>query len=152
MFTSKSSNLRQIPSARHFNDRNYFFQFYERIIDNFVNSWYKAFTDDRDFTYELRYCLRYASATIINRFLELDVAEIIANKLVPCAVKHVDDYLYMIQIGKLKNVRFNEIIIDYLGKRLHVAATNRKNELAYLQHLVSGLLTNILPDNYLNCR
>lgn len=80
------------------------------------------------------------------------MGDIVANKLIPCAVRHVDDYLYIQQVAKLKNVRFNEVVIEYLGKKLHAAATNRKNELDYLRHLVSSLLTHILPGNYLKCR
>ncbi|XP_074032931.1 sorting nexin-14 isoform X2 [Leptinotarsa decemlineata] len=126
--------------------------FYETIISNFISSWYGQFTEDDDFLNELRHCFRFSTATIINRFFELDVGRVIADKLIPCAVRHVDDYLYMQQIGKLKNVRFNEVVLEYLGKRLHAAATNRNNELGYLQQMVSSLLPNVLPDSYLKCR
>nr|CAH7759735.1 unnamed protein product [Callosobruchus chinensis] len=123
--------------------------FYEKILENFVKTWYTPFTDDTDFINELRQCFRYAVASVVNRILELDIPDIITSKLVPCAIKHVDDFLYMQQIAKLKNIRFNEVI---MGKRLHVAATNRKSELEYLQHLSSALLVNILPNTYLKCR
>ncbi|XP_028141747.1 sorting nexin-14 isoform X2 [Diabrotica virgifera virgifera] len=126
--------------------------FYERIISTFISSWYDHFTDDKDFVNELRYCFRFSTATVVNRLLELDIGDIVANKLVPCGVRHIDDYLYIQQIAKLKNVRFNEVVIEYLGKRLHAAATNRKNELGYLRHLVSSLLNHVLPGNYLKCR
>lgn len=128
------------------------FQFYNKIIENFITSWYSQFTTDKDFAHELQYCLRYSMATIINRFLELDIGELISKKILPCAVKHFDDYLYMQQIGKLKNAKFNDVIVEYLGKRLHAAATNRKNELNYLQYLVSSMLIHILPEDYIKCR
>lgn len=96
--------------------------------------------------------MRYSTATVINKFLELDVGKLISRKLLPCAVKHVDDYLYMKQIGKLKNAKFNDVVVEYLGKRLHAAVTNRKNELSYLQYLVSSILIHILPEDYLKCR
>lgn len=114
--------------------------------------WYKQFTDDSDFSNELRYCLRYSTASVINRFLELDIGKLISTKLLPCMVKHIDDYLYMQQIVKLKNARFNDVVVEYLGKRLHPAVTNRKNEVSYLQYLVSSVLVHILPDDYLKCR
>ncbi|XP_072378466.1 sorting nexin-14-like isoform X1 [Diabrotica undecimpunctata] len=126
--------------------------FYERIISTFISSWYDQLTDDKDFINELRYCFRFSTATIVNRLLELDIGDIVANKLVPCGVRHIDDYLYIQQIAKLKNVRFNEVVIEYLGKSLHAAATNRKNELGYLTHLVASLLNHVLPGNYLKCR
>lgn len=84
--------------------------------------------------------------------MELDIGEILSKKILPCAVKHIDDYLYIQQIGKLKNAKFNDVIVEYLGKRLHAATTNRKNELAYLQNLVSSLMVHILPDDYLKCK
>lgn len=126
--------------------------FYERIISNFITSWYGQFTDDQDFLNELRYCFRFSTATIVNRILELDVGDIVANKLVPCAVRHIDDYLYIQQIAKLRNVKFNDVVTEYLGKRLHTAATSRNNELGYLKHLVSSLLDQSLPGNYIKCR
>ncbi|KAJ8911435.1 hypothetical protein NQ315_005968 [Exocentrus adspersus] len=127
-------------------------KFYNRIIENFISSWYGQFTEDLDFPNELRYSLRYASAAVINRLLEVDVAALIANKLIPCVVKHIDDYKYIQQIINLRGGRFDEVAIEYLGKRMHVAVTNRKNELVYLQHLVSSLLSSILPESYLKCR
>lgn len=82
----------------------------------------------------------------------LDIGKLISRKLLPCVVKHVDDYIYMKQIGKLKNAKFNDVVVEYLGKRLHLAVTNRKNELSYLQYLVSSILVDIFPEDYLKCR
>lgn len=79
-------------------------------------------------------------------------AHVIAAKLLPCIVKHIDDYLYMQQIIKLKNSRFNDVIVEYLGRRLHAATSNRKNELKYLQHLTASLMPFILPNDYLQCK
>ncbi|XP_060535701.1 sorting nexin-14-like isoform X2 [Cylas formicarius] len=125
---------------------------YERILDDFVASWYQQFTDNVDFLNELRHCLRYASANVINRLLSTDIADVIATKLAPQAVRHVDDYLYMQQIAKLKHVSFDEVVVEYLGKNLHVATTNRESELAYLRGLSAELLKYVLPESYVNCR
>ncbi|KAJ8981392.1 hypothetical protein NQ317_002586 [Molorchus minor] len=89
-------------------------QFYDRIIENFITSWYGEFTEDCDFFNELRYCFRYASAMVINLVLQLDMSHIITYELVPCAIKHIDDYMYIQQIAKLKNLRFNDIAVEYL--------------------------------------
>lgn len=121
-------------------------------METFIISWYGQFTTDVDFLNELRYCLKYASAAVINQFLNLDHASIISRKLLPCVVKHIDDYMYMQQIIKLKKTRLNDVIVEYLGKRLHAATVNRKCELNYLQHLSSSLLPHVLPDKYLNCK
>lgn len=104
------------------------------------------------FLNELRVSLRYATASVIRRFLEIDTSRLIAKKLIPCAIKHVDDYLCMQQIAKLRNVEVNDIAVEYLGRRLHAATTNRNNELTYLRHLTSCILPNILMTEYLKCR
>lgn len=72
--------------------------------------------------------------------------------MVPCAIKHIDDYLCMQQIAKLKNLNINKIAVDYLGTRLHIATTNRECELNYLRQLTSCLMPKLLPEEYLNCR
>jgi sorting nexin-14 len=105
-----------------------------------------------DFLNELRYCLQHASAAFINTFTNLDHPNIISRKLLPCVVKHVDDYLYMQQIVKLRKSRLNDVIVEYLGNRLHVATVNRKNELSYLQQLSSSLMPHVLPPKYLQCK
>ncbi|CAG9770654.1 unnamed protein product [Ceutorhynchus assimilis] len=126
--------------------------FYNRILADFISSWYSQFTDNQEFINELRYCLKYASASLVNRFFEVDYVQVITNKLVPQAIKHIDDYLYMQQIAKLKNVKFNDVIVEYLGKNLHPATTNRKNELAYLQHLSNEVIKHVLPQQYVKCK
>lgn len=120
-------------------------------MEDFISSWYGDFTKDIDFLNELRYCLKYASAVVLTRLLELDHAKIISKKLLPHSIKHIDDYLYMQQIKTLKKTRFDDIIVDYLGKRLHAATTNRKSELDYLRHLSESLISEILPEKYRNC-
>lgn len=101
---------------------------------------------------ELRFCLRYASASVIIRYREIDSAQLLANKLIPCLIKHIDDYVYVKQFAKLKNVKENDATLNYLGNRLHFAAANRNNELSYLRHLVTNLLTKVLPESYVNCK
>lgn len=72
--------------------------------------------------------------------------------MIPCVVKHVDDYMYMEQIANLKHTEINNIAVEYLGSRLHIAVTNRKNELEYLRHLIALIMPNILPAEYLKCK
>lgn len=96
--------------------------------------------------------MRYASAALIIRYREIDSAELLANKLIPCLVKQIDDYVYIKQFAKLKNIKENEATLNYLGKRLHYAAANRNNELNYLRHIVTDLLKHVLPESYVNCK
>lgn len=115
-------------------------------------SWYQHVSEDHTFLNEIRYCLRYANACVFKRCLQLDVGHIVTNKLIPCIVKHVDDYMYMQQIANLKHTEINNIAVEYLGNRLHIAVTNRKNELCYLRHLTALLLPHILPAEYVKCK
>ncbi|KRT81499.1 hypothetical protein AMK59_5266, partial [Oryctes borbonicus] len=137
----------------HLNKRlnNAIEHFYNRLIETFVTSWYSTFTNDVTFLNELRFSLQYATATAVNKFLEVDIGSVTANKMVPCIIKHIDDYLCMQQIAKLKSVNINKIAVDYLGNRLHIATTNREYELNYLRQLTSCLMPKLLPEEYLNC-
>lgn len=130
----------------------FIFQFYNKIIDAFILIWYKNITNDTSFVSELKYSLRYVSAVAVNKILELDTGRIITDKLVPCAIKHIDDYLCMKQICKIKNESFDKIAIEYLGKRMHVAATNRNNEVRYLRELTEVLLPKFLQTELATCR
>lgn len=114
--------------------------------------WYGLFTNDVSFIGELRICLRYITASVVNRLLSIDGSRVITKNLLPSTVKHIDDYLCMERIAKLKKVDINNITVEYLGKRLHIAVTNRKNELSYLRHLTACLLPHVLPPNHLKCR
>ncbi|XP_065162082.1 sorting nexin-14-like isoform X2 [Atheta coriaria] len=126
--------------------------FFQHILDEFILSWYTDYTNDQSFVYELKHSIRYATGVAVKRFLELDIGHIITNKLIPCAMKHVDDHLCMVQIAELKNSEINKIAVDYLGKRLHIAATTRSNELKYLQNLASALTERLLPAENLKCK
>ncbi|KAK5642032.1 hypothetical protein RI129_008199 [Pyrocoelia pectoralis] len=125
--------------------------FYHTILHRFVSVWYSNVTTDVTFVNELKVSLRFATASLVNQILIVDSSRVIAKKLIPCAIKHVDDYLCMQQIANLKNAPFDKVAIEYLGKRLHVAATNRNNELNYLRHLTSAILPHILPTDCLKC-
>lgn len=60
--------------------------------------------------------------------------------------------MYMQQFANLRNTRMNSIAVEYLGNRLHIAVTNRKNELNYLKNLTESLLPHTLPADYLKCK
>lgn len=114
--------------------------------------WYKNITNDLSFICELKYSLRHVSAVAVNKILELDVGKIITDKLIPCGIKHIDDYLCMKQICKIKNESFDKVAIEYLGRRMHIAATNRNNEVRYLRQLTEFLLPKFLHSDSASCR
>lgn len=96
--------------------------------------------------------LKFASAAIVNQVLKIDIFKLITTKIIPHVIKHIDDVLCMQQMVKLKNVEMKQVMPDYLKSRLHIATTNRKNELDYLRYLVSSLLPFILPIDNLKCK
>ncbi|XP_025833224.1 sorting nexin-14 isoform X2 [Agrilus planipennis] len=127
-------------------------EFYNKILDVYVLSWYKTFSNDISFPNELRVCLRHTTATFLTKLLEFDVTKVLTTKLIPCAIKHVDDYMSIEQIAKIRNSQINEIAVDYFGKKLHIAATNRQNELNYVRSLTSWLLPHLVHEDCLNCK
>lgn len=126
-------------------------QFYNRIIDTFIASWYRNFTDDVTYLNELKYSLKFASANAANKIQTIDTGKVIVTKLIPCLIKHVDDYFYIKQFAKVNNKAFNNVIVEYLGKKLHIATTNRKNEVEYIRKLSERLVSELIPGDYLKC-
>ncbi|XP_066140261.1 sorting nexin-14-like isoform X2 [Euwallacea fornicatus] len=126
--------------------------FFNKILEEFICSWHKQFTENSEFLNELKFCLKYASASLVNRVLQIDYVSVLNKKLIPQSIKHIDDYLYMQQIAKLKNVKYDGVIVEYLGSNLHPATTNRSNELAYLQHLSAELIKYLFPPYYIGCK
>ena len=109
--------------------------------------------DDKNFPNELRSTLRYVTASAVKKILEIDFGALIASKLIPCVIKHVDDYHHIQQLAKLREVNnINKITVEYLGRKLHIAAANRNNELKYLRELTNYLLPHLLPEDCLLCR
>ncbi|XP_031347622.1 sorting nexin-14-like isoform X2 [Photinus pyralis] len=125
--------------------------FYNTILGRFVSSWYGNVTKDVTFVNELKVSLRFATSSLVNQILSVDCSRVIAKKLIPCAIKHVDDYLCMRQIANLKKASFDDVAVEYLGKRLHLATTNRNNELSYLRQLTAALLPQVLPVDCMKC-
>lgn len=60
--------------------------------------------------------------------------------------------MYMQQIAKLKHTDINDVAVEYLGNRLHIAVSNRQNEISYLRNMTSCLLGKMFPEEYLKCR
>lgn len=121
-------------------------------MENFITTWYKNLTDDDTFINELQVSFRYASATIINRYNNIDLGKLITHKLIPCALRHIHDYLKIQEYMKKQNRTIENTAVEYFGKRLHAAVTNRENELGYLRHLTTCLLPHMIPKADLKCR
>lgn len=58
----------------------------------------------------------------------------------------------MQQIAQLKKIKFDEVIVEYMGSNLHPATTNRRNELEYLRLLSTELIKHLLPQSCISCK
>ncbi|XP_072947693.1 uncharacterized protein [Epargyreus clarus] len=100
--------------------------FYNTILDQFINTWYSKITLQPFFVDELRHQLRYASASLLRRAIKIDYARFITDKLAPCALRHC------------------AASAAGAPAALHVAATSRAAELKYLRCLTEALLPYVL--------
>lgn len=124
---------------------------FNTILGEFIESWYGQFTSDLTFVSSLRNSIRYSVCLAINKVMHLDTGRIISDKLIPCAIRHIDDCLCMERIARLKNIGIEQVAISYLGSRLHIAATNRKREVDYIRQLATYILPTLMPTEYMRC-
>ncbi|XP_045495440.1 sorting nexin-14-like isoform X1 [Colias croceus] len=100
--------------------------FYNTILEQFINSWYSKITLQPFFVDELRHQLRYASASLLRRALKVNYAQLITDRLVPCALRHYS------------------IVTSDCKPCLHVAACNRDAEIKYLRCVTEAVLPYLL--------
>ncbi|CAK1550933.1 unnamed protein product [Leptosia nina] len=103
--------------------------FYNTILEQFINSWYTKITIQPFFVDELRHQLRFASASLLRRALKIDYAKLISERLVPCALRHYS------------------VVTSGARPCMHVAASNRSAELRYLRCVTEALLPYLLRNN-----
>ncbi|OWR49879.1 putative sorting nexin 14, partial [Danaus plexippus plexippus] len=96
--------------------------FYNRILEQFINTWYSKITLQPFFIDELRQQLRYASACLYRRALTIDPGVFIFSRLLPCALRHV----------------------SLPPAATHTALSSRASELRYLRCLSDTLLPYLL--------
>ncbi|GFG30201.1 hypothetical protein Cfor_10179, partial [Coptotermes formosanus] len=126
--------------------------FLNKTLKEFVYSWYNSLSADESFVLELRQSIRYAASMLLRRVLQVDLAHVIINKLVPAGLNHLDDYLGALRLSSRQRVPLDKAALQYLGPRLHLAARNRDNELLYLRQLTTLLLVQQLPSSQLQCK
>ena len=103
------------------------FQLFERIINEYINPWYREVSYDEDFVQEIRHILRHTSCILIKRFHRVSLAQLILKKAIPVGVSHVDALIhsdiymqevYASKINKNKNIILDrrDAFVDYVGK------------------------------------
>lgn len=126
--------------------------FLNKTLKEFVYSWYSNLSADESFVLELRQSIRYAASVLLRRGLQVDLAHVIINKLIPAGLSHLDDYLGALRLSSRQQMPLDKAALQYLGPRVHPAARNRDNELSYLRQLTALLLVQLLPPNQLYCK
>ncbi|CAB3259574.1 unnamed protein product [Arctia plantaginis] len=107
--------------------------FYNAILDQFINSWYSKITLQPFFVDELRHQLRYASACLLHRAVKINYSRFITNRLIPCALRHY---------SSCARLPSGEALDSKLA--LHPAAANRNAELNYLRAITNAIMPYLL--------
>ncbi|KAE8741300.1 hypothetical protein FOCC_FOCC013154 [Frankliniella occidentalis] len=123
-----------------------------RILQDFVESWYSQISSDKAFELELRHCLRRACTIVLQRGLQINLAETIFVKLLPAAVNHLEDYLIIREMSQNQRIPFVRAAVQHLGTRLHPATFNRDRELDYLRQITECVLPSLVAQSQLQCQ
>ncbi|RVE54338.1 hypothetical protein evm_001165 [Chilo suppressalis] len=105
--------------------------FYNTILEQFINSWYSKITLQPFFVDELRYQLRHASASLLSRAVKVDFAKLLTWRLVPCALRHYCE-------------------CTQSRMRPHPAAANRHAEIKYLRCVTDAIMPYLLNQTEVN--
>lgn len=128
----------------------YLLQFFEKILREYVYSWYRELSYDEDFVQEIRYVIRHATAIIIKRIYAIDITQLITRKAIPLGLKHVDDLYNATRSHPNKIMRM--AFIDFMGSEIHPAVLNRGKEVEYVRNISNKVLPFLVPTRILNSR
>ncbi|CAH0729524.1 unnamed protein product, partial [Brenthis ino] len=106
--------------------------FYNSILEQFINTWYSKITLQPFFVDELRHQLRYASASLLRRALKIDYNRLLFDRLIPCALRH-----YTVSTAGAR-------------QSVHVAASNRAAEMKYLRCVTEAILPHLMRNTEAN--
>lgn len=127
-----------------------FFQLLNKLLNEFVNSWFAKFSRDESFLWEIRERLRFSSSVLLRRILKANIGEIICERLVPIFLRHLDDYTASNGCGS--DAEKLATVVSHLGDRIHPAARSRHSELEYLKAMSRTLARLGLYQQELKCK
>ncbi|XP_050438472.1 sorting nexin-14-like [Adelges cooleyi] len=110
---------------------------FSKIIKAYVTTWYANISEDPNFVKEIKQIIKFATSTILRRFLQADCENVVLYKLLPVVLSHIE-HCKQLDSGK-KIVR-------------HYAVLNRNAEIKYLRKLSSSVIPYITQQNDLQCR
>jgi len=116
----------------------------ERILTEYVKSWYRDVTPDMEFMQELRLYSRDIANNILARLCKLDISELVVHDVIPVIVQHLDSYLWALHHTRSQENEdrkdLNTNYTEFLGKNVHVALSSREVEVEYLEDLTDRIL------------
>ncbi|XP_077297119.1 sorting nexin-14-like [Arctopsyche grandis] len=128
--------------------------FYNIIIRKFIIPWYCKLTKEEILLVEIRFLLRYASSSLFNRVLKVNIGQLITNKLIPCALRHYTLCNEAKKLMEMKGIDSLEkaALLGPLKYNLHPALTSRKQELQYLKFITEAIMPFLLPKKHMNSK
>ncbi len=127
-------------------------EFLNLTLKEFVYTWYRELSEDEAVVDELRTSLRFLVAVLLRRIHNVDLPELILQKVLKIAIRHLHFYLLVKKNVKNKDADIEQLTLDFYGSHLHVALYNRKSELEYLRGVADKLFPYALPRQSLKCR
>jgi PXA domain len=122
--------------------------FYSKIINVFVSSWFAPLSNDEAFLFFLRQNLREATCRLILKLQTLDIPVLITRKLLPMFFAHFEKINDMLVKDK---VPMEKVVAQFLRHEypVHPATINRQAEIEYLKKIVKILIPRLFTnDNF----
>ncbi|KAI4136666.1 MAG: hypothetical protein L6R39_007674, partial [Caloplaca ligustica] len=138
----------------------------DRLLDDFVTSWYGNVTGSRDFVNSVDSTIRLALIDIRDRIFAIDFVEVGVSRIVPIVTRHLQDFHEAEKVVRGKNLNRSvteseELDLAIAGKyrngKLHPAASLAFSDLKivqqdYLRKIVIRLLPVVLPESMIKSR
>lgn len=138
----------------------------ERILRDYVTSWYSKISPSPNFVNEIERAMRTALINISNRLFGIDVVEVAVSRIVPLVTAHLKEFYEAERTVRGKNLNRNitesdELDIAIAGKyrdgKLHPAASLAYSDLKlvqqeYLRRIIARLLPDVLPETMIKSR
>ena len=138
----------------------------ERILRDYVTSWYSKISPSPNFVNEIERAMRTALVNISNRLFGIDVVEVAVSRIVPLVTAHLREFYEAERVVRGKNLNRNitesdELDIAIAGKyrdgKLHPAASLAYSDLKlvqqeYLRRIIARLLPEVLPEAMIKSR
>lgn len=129
---------------------NSIFQFYTKILNAFVESWFSLLSKNEDFVLSIKHNLREATCRLILKLKELNVSSMVTNKLLPQLFLHHEKVQKMLNDGIAPDKLAHQFHVN--ANVIHPAVRSRQSELDYLRAVAKCLLPRICNNQNLDSK